>query len=415
MSVPSSWSDDSDVFDDSQFSLTSWITKHNSTVSGQSPSIPDFSDSQAVDEMQLPDSIDRLIDREHTRACRPLSVEGQKLRSECLTGSGVPCNWSEAVTQWRLWLDGYDGGSLVFEDDEGERITRPAEVRFGDKRSRREYAKIHNLRRGLRDEWGDLLHVAFLTFTASSRNARGGYRCPADHLNDLKSSSGAILSALHRSLEGRDYEFCWVHEPHKSGYVHRHLAVFVRGSVSEEDFHPVIDAHLRNCPSAGRAAHDYTAEDEKERPITCKRVSDREGDINNIAYYMAEYVSDSFGGYDEETPEHVEMFNALLWATETQRVDYSQGSRSDDDRRKGASHYIEKGYEIATGNEYREESTDLTLIGFTAEGDAEVYEIDLEDTDRATLERSKSLCPDLLDPPPDDSTEAVDEGTEPET
>jgi hypothetical protein len=309
---------------------------------------------------------------------------------------------------YRRWLDGYtgdDSGALLLEGQDGEEHEKPANVRFGEHRAKKEYARLHNLHDGLEHEY-DNLHIAFLSFTASSRNDRGGLRCPADHLHDLDASRDAVMARLRRQLPNRRYTTAWILEPHKSGYVHRHLVVFVEGAVSRSTFEPLIDSHLNNCVPARKPAHQY------EDCIDVKPV-DRHGDdsddsVNSIAYYLTEYIADSFDS-TEETPEHVEKFNALLWATGKRRVGYSQD----------AYDYMEIGYKLHTGNDFDDSPTGWELVGYVDE-DGDVHRFDPEDSDTSVgMVAPPSMAPHLLDPrgepPPDDSTEAVDEGKETET
>ena len=403
------WTPDNPIYEDaqSQFDRSSWIHKHNSTEGQESTASGGSSGSSVLDKEKLPSKLDEIIRKEHTAGYRPLSVRGDiKLRPELLDHeTGEACDWSTAVQMYRRWLDGYTGdnsGALLLEDADGEEHEKPANVRFGEHRAKKEYARLHNLHDGLEHEYRNL-HIAFLTFTGSSRNDRGGLRCPADHLHDVDSSRNAVMTRLRRQLPNRRYQTAWILEPHKSGYGHRHLVVFVEGAVPRSVFEPLIDTHLDNCVPARKPAHEYS------ECIDVKPV-DREGDsrddsVNSIAYYLTEYIADSFDS-TEETPEHVEQFNTLLWATGKRRVGYSQG----------AYDYMEIGYELHTGNEFDDSPTGWNLVGFVDE-EGEVHRLDPEDSGNScSMVRASSLAPRVLDPrgdpPPDDATEAVAEGKE---
>ena len=402
----SNWSEDSDIHEDAQshFDRPSWINKHNSTEGQNSATSGGSASASPLDREKLPSKLDRIIRDEHTAARRPLSVRGDvSLRSEAVHyESGEAHDWSTTVQMYRRWLDGYtgdDSGTLVLEDEDGNEFKKSANVRFGEHRAKKEYARLHNLHDGLEDEY-DNLHIAMLSLTASSRNDRGGLRCPADHLHDVDSSRDAVMACLRRQLPNRRFQTAWVLEPHKSGYVHRHLVVFVEGAVPRSVFEPVIDSHLNNSEPARKPAHEY-AECIDVKPV------ERDGDdaVNSIAYYLAEYISDSFEP-TEDTPEHVERFNALLWATGKRRVGYSQG----------AYEYIERGYELHTGKtKTSSDSSGWSLVGFEDE-DGEVHTFDPEDGNSVTMVSPESLAPRVLDPrgepPPDDADEASAEGTE---
>jgi hypothetical protein len=402
------WTEENPLYDDSQtqFEPSSWIHKHKSTEPSNSATAGDSQLTDVLDSDQLPSKLDRLIQREHTSELRPLSVRGDiDLRAETISeDTGEAHDWRTVTSSYRRWLDGYtgdDSGSLLLEDDEGERIRKPASVRFGPHRAKKEYARLHNLHQGLEEEFENL-HIAMLSLTGSSRNDRGGYRCPADHLHDLDASRDAVMSSLRRQLSDRRFCTAWILEPHKSGYVHRHLVVFVEGAVPRSLFHPVVDSHLNNCAVAGSPAHEYT--DCIDVKSVERESSDSADAVNSIAYYLTEYIADSFDA-PQDVPDHVERFNALLWATGKRRVGYSQN----------AYEHIERGYELHTGQTKNSaDASGWRLVGYVdAEGD--VHEVEPEGSRGVSFISPNSLSPQLLDPrgdpPPDDSTEAVDEGT----
>lgn len=258
---------------------------------------------------------------------RPLTErDGVKLREELVEprpSADVPVSWSRATRSWRTWLEDAKNAGLVFEDGDGNQATGPQENRFMASYSNRQYAKLKDLERGLRDAYGDRFHTGLLTLTASFGRP-GEWVAPVDHLADLLSSWEAVRRALHRQLEGRRWEYLAVLEPHESGYAHVHVAVFVDGVVSAGAFEPVIDAHLRNCERAEEAAHQY------ENVITVKQVADQRDrdleEIGNLGSYLGEYLG-LYGGDPLDAPEHVQRFNALLWATGRQRWRPSNGAQ----------------------------------------------------------------------------------------
>lgn len=258
---------------------------------------------------------------------QPITVrDGVKLRREAVipeARANCAISWKGLIKQWRMWYEDRRNAGLVFEKD-GEQCTGPQENRFMPSYSNKLYAKLKDLERGLHDAYGRRFHTGMLTLTASAGRP-GEWVAPVDQLDELLSSWEAVRRALHRVLDDSlRWERLMVLEPHKSGYVHAHIAVFVDGGVDAETFEPVIDAHLRNCELAERDAHEY------ENVIDVKRVAgsrDRELDeIGNLGSYLAEYL----GMYDEDpldAPEHVQAFNALLWATGRQRWRPSNGAQ----------------------------------------------------------------------------------------
>ena len=379
--------------------LSPWQHKYNST--------DDFDASPygGLPEHEIPEKTRRLVETEDEARRRPLTAHDDvELREEVIDEDGNVRTWDVATFAYMNWLEGYteDAGALVFEDEDGERTTVEPNVRFAPSGAKREYARLADLERGLRHEWGEALHTVMLSLTASSRNVRDGWRCPADHLTDSTASWDAVREAIRRAVDGKEHVVARVLEPHKSGYGHTHVAIFVRGTVRREDFHGAIDAHLRNCPVAERPAHEY------EDCIDVRRVGtegEREaqewfGDddgadvIGNLSAYLSAYMAESFTEPDDR-PKHVRRFNALLWATNTRRVSYSQNAYS----------FME------TGRELREEDDDapdleddgeeLELIGFSPDGDAdsELYEITPDHEKRDITRTTSGLAlPWIVDP-----------------
>jgi hypothetical protein len=170
-----------------------------------------------------------------------------------------------------------------------------------------------------------------LTFSASPR-PDGNWLPPVDHLDSLLSSWDAVTTALDRALDHRRYERLAILEPHESGYLHIHLAVFVDGVVTTDDLAPVIETHLRHCDLAKPPAHDL----EDDSTISVRHAgADRSGDaadhadehLDELAIYLAEYLG-CYGEAPTEQPENVQAANALLWATGRQRWRPSNGAQS---------------------------------------------------------------------------------------
>ena len=314
--------------------------------------------------------VNQFLDEDPDKAARPVSVRDDvKIREdaaaekqtdgitttddpEMRTFRGAP--WSKVLRSFLSWYNGYRQANLLFRDPDGQPVRAPMEnshqPRYGDKY----YAKLKALERQTLEQY-DNPHVGILTLTGSSRNSRGGWRCPADHLRDVVDSwrpdrGRGVYHALRDALDDADaWEYALVTEHHKSGYGHVHVALFVDGEIAEEDFHGVIDAHLRNCEIAGADAHDYHDPDPEVRPISVSRVdpdadhlddpddADNTENIANAASYVAEYVG-AFGEelFDRSISEL--QFRAVCWATGTQRVRFSQNASNliaddlDDDR-----------------------------------------------------------------------------------
>jgi hypothetical protein len=188
---------------------------------------------------------------------------------------------------------------------------------------KRYYAKLKDLERAVDREFEDLTTV-MLTLSASTLNANGQPRCPADHMRDVMEGYDAARKQLHQALSGRKWEYARVWEPTSetgmgpAGYGHLHVAVFVEdgdGDLDAERFRPVMESHVENCGPAGSDAH-RTEED---------AVSVR-SDVNNVGSYISEYIG-IFGDEVLSRPVWEQMFYAVTWATNTRRVDFSNGAQ----------------------------------------------------------------------------------------
>ncbi|MDY6775036.1 MAG: hypothetical protein SV253_03010, partial [Halobacteria archaeon] len=306
----------------------------------------------------MPEGTQRLVESDGNKARRPLTArDGVELREEVVTDDGDVSDWAGCRWAYQNWLEGYteDAGALVFEDADGDRTTVEPNVRFAPEGAKREYSRLADLERGLRHRWGEFT-TALLSLTSSSKNKRDGWRAPVDHLLEHTSSWDSVREALNRAVpDSREHVFARILEPHESGYAHTHVAVFVRGHVSRDLFRQPVEAHLRNCVGAGKEAHVDA--------VSVNRVTRRDRDedylnsdeeyINNLSAYLSSYMTDTFEEI-EERPAHVQEFNALLWATETRRVSYSQN----------AYEYMELGRELRGDDENGEEK-DLHLLGYT--------------------------------------------------
>jgi len=273
-------------------------------------------------------------------AFRPLSVEdGRGLRDEAVlvdSGDGMePLDrvgtYPEdaerqarpvyrVVNEWRDWYDGYRNAHIEYEDPNGETVRSPLENSFQPEYGKRYYAKLKAFEREVERQFQGLKTV-MLTFSATNENAKGGRRCPADHMRDIADGWNAARKALHRVLGGFRSENARVWEPHQSGYGHLHVAIFVEDpddDLDAESFRPVMQSYVRNTGPAGSAAHG----------LNCMGMGDAVSvnrDVNNLGSYISEYIG-IFGEEPTERPVSEQMFYATCWATGTRRVDFSNGA-----------------------------------------------------------------------------------------
>lgn len=246
---------------------------------------------------------------------RAVSVtEGTVLREEMRSrfGGRGPnvVRWGDAIRKWREYIEETNASSLVFEEvSTGQKSYARRAHRWDVDYQRRQYARLKDMERGI-DHFYGRAWTGLVTLTASSDMVPH----PVDHLEELLSGREAALSALRRSLSDRTWDYWWVLEPHKSGYLHLHLAVVVEGRIDESDLRPAVDSHLRQVTAAGEEAHSDAVEV-------------REGsEIENLGAYLNSYL----GQYEEdplEADEHVQAANAILWAAERRQTGASKRLR----------------------------------------------------------------------------------------
>ena len=298
---------------------------------------------------------------------------GTKLREELTYDSlrGVEAvTWETATERFASWYADQRDTKVVVENQYGDRTGFRTPNRFTPEYREMLYAKAQSLERELREKWGRLLHTAMVTLTASTTDDDGNPRPPVAHLQDLLESWEAVRRALSRVLDGREWEYLAIIEPHASGYAHVHLGVFVKGPVVEEQFQPVLDAHLRNCPTAGREAHQLFDDDGEPDAVSVHRTADRRNNdgIENLGAYLAAYMAGEYGAEATEMPEYVQGFYAVMWATGRQWFRPSNG----------AQEYMQPEEESDDGDGELVEN--WRLVGIAPEGDLddEIIEIDPE-------------------------------------
>jgi len=248
--------------------------------------------------------------------------------------------WYAVVGEWRDWYDGYNRSHMEFEGPDGETARTRLENSYQPEYGKRYYAKLKDFERGVDREYQGMTTV-MLTFTASHRNAKGGWRCPADHMRDIMEGYNAARKQVHNVLSGVNWEYARVWEPHESGYGHLHMALFIEDGgrdIEAGDFEKVMQSHVRNCGPAGTAAHRNTPCEEhagegptpwESAEATCDEcdvaVSVNES-VENLGTYISEYIG-IFGEEALDRPMKEQMFYAVTWATQTRRVDFSNGAQ----------------------------------------------------------------------------------------
>jgi hypothetical protein len=232
-----------------------------------------------------------------------------------LTDGAQARPWYRVLDEWRDWYSDYLHSHIEYEQD-GETVRSRLKNSYMPEYGNTYYAKLKGLEREVDRTFEDLTTV-MLTDTASNETQGGLMRPPGDHMRDIADGWDVQRKALHRALDGYRWEYAKVWEPHESGYGHLHIAVFVEDAdddLEAGDFESVMRTYYENTDPAGWDAH---------RPENGVSVSH---EVHDLGCYISEYI----GTYGEETlsrPMKEQMFYAVTWATNTRRVEFSNGAQ----------------------------------------------------------------------------------------
>lgn len=225
------------------------------------------------------------------------------------------------VREWRRWMLSYRNSHIEYESDEGETVRAPLENSYQTDYARRYYARMKDLERAVEREYESLTTV-MLTFTASHRNAEGLWRCPADHISDVRDGWDTARKHLYDVLDGYRWEYARILEPHRDGYGHLHVALFIEADELEaERFRPVMESHVGRVGSAGSEAHGL----DQAGLGDAVSVS---AELDSLAGYLSEYLGAFADGTALDRPMNEQTFLAVTWATNSRRLDFSNGAQS---------------------------------------------------------------------------------------
>jgi len=295
-----------------------------------------------------------------TLAARALSqVPDHKLRKEVTRevrsgGSYQSKTVLGVLKAFLRWFAEQQDMKLVGRDlESGDEVLWPAVNSYDDEYVKKQYGKIKDAE-GVFSEDGKDPFSTLLTLTGSNLNQYGKPRCPGDHLVDLKDSYNRFvrqeLTRLMNDVLGferydaddppdRWWEYAVVAEPHKSGYIHLHVAVFTSHEVSQSDFAPVMEKHVEKCEMAGTDAHRNepcgehkgsagnvwdSAEGSCEDCHNPVSVRDIESGVDNLGSYIAAYIGPS-GSELWDLPVSQLIAFSTAWATGQRRIHFSQG------------------------------------------------------------------------------------------
>lgn len=282
----------------------------------------------------------------HGVAQRPACTQnGEKVREEVTreVPKGVASRSSVAMLRkWRNWMEGYKNQHLTLKNGDGEVYRKKMENSYQQDYADRYYAKLKGLEREIEGQWGEEnLTTVMLTLSASNTREGGQYRAICDHMVDIREGWQNVYSRLPEVLSGYEYHYARVWEPHKSGYGHQHVAIFVEdpeGSISASDFRPCMRSYVNNTQPAGKEAHSNTAcaehsgahgdEWDSADPTCgeCDCAISVNHDVQNVGSYVGEYI----GMYGEEAlkrPLSTQLFYSATWATDTRRIDFNNSAQ----------------------------------------------------------------------------------------
>lgn len=241
------------------------------------------------------------------------------------------------LNEFREWYRGYESAHLEYDSPEGETVRTPLENSYQPEYANRYYARLKAFEREVKRQY-ESLTTAMLTFSASHENANGNPRCPADHMREIADGWDTARKLLHKVLSGREWEYVRIWEPHQDGYGHLHVGIFVEGGVDAVEFEPVMETYVNRVKSAGTKAHtndpcsDHMGGgsdrwdsveggcDDCHAPVSVN------SDVSNLGTYLSEYLG-AYGEPVTDRPVHQQVFYAVTWATNTRRLDFSNGAQ----------------------------------------------------------------------------------------
>lgn len=270
-------------------------------------------------------------------------------------------SWADALSAFLTAHTRYKGLLARFCNTEGETFEMPLTDAWGEKYSKKQYARAMALQRqmagGKRPSGGESVAswsspvTAMLTLTASS--VPDGARIPpvehADALHDSFSYNGVRdtlrnTMEYHLGLDADEWGYWLQAEPHgmpkadgggrggmNACYTHLHVGVYFDteplGELGEDlhqvgsEFERVIDKHLEVCEFAGRTAHDYESiEDYEKESNGCISLN---ANVENMGSYLAAYM----GGYTEELldkPIEYLAWGSIYWSAARRRSSRSK-------------------------------------------------------------------------------------------
>lgn len=230
----------------------------------------------------------------------PLSEDGGvELREDCVAEDG-PVLWRRSIDVLEAYRRlRYDPSPIVSNGDHGPMI-------FSTAHDREELDRLNDFRVGFRSQ-NHVTHSYLFTLNAFPIE-NGEFVLPADHLSELLSSWSDVRETIYSVFDAAEWEYCRVLEPTPMGYPRVRLAVLADDTVDNPE--SVVDAHVENCKLASDEIHDYDHVIHHDRGMK-----------------VDEHFEDNLSGVGDNRQEdwHSRAFDALLFATGTNRLAFSDG------------------------------------------------------------------------------------------
>lgn len=255
----------------------------------------------------------------------------RSMREESFSSRGEILNWNDIVHCWEKYIENKEDTAHILENmDNSDKIYIPSTHRFSEEYQDKQMAKFYSIENKALENYGkEGLTTVMLTLSASPYD--NGQILPfTDHLDSIMDpdlgSWQAVKTAISRVLSDYDYNYMRILEPHTpdegdyatSGYAHQHVALMVNdpeNELEDQDFKPVMDAHIRNCKTAGSEAHRHDS-----KAVSVNPYDEEEGNIGSyLTAYMGEYVQED----PRESERWFKRFLSGLWASNRRRVGFS--------------------------------------------------------------------------------------------
>lgn len=274
----------------------------------------------------------------------------RKCREETFFETNVR-SWGDAVNQLEDYIDDKKGLNHILQNkDSGDKIYIENNHRFEESYKNKQMAKFYSIESKALEKYGkENLKTVMITLSASPLLEDGRFKSPIDHLDSImdrdRGSWNAVKSAMTRVLSDYDYEYMRILEPHgvengkywTSGYAHMHLGILVNDPEDDlacQDFSPLMNAHIHNCETAGKEAHNVNS----DSVSVTNYDDDKDG---GIGAYLTAYMGEMMDGEFEDQDEYFKRFLATLWLSNRRRVGFS----------KGANQWAKEDYEEKYGEE----------------------------------------------------------------